>query len=1145
MREILLMLVELIILNKVLSTEKKNKKCGIIYFNEKAMNVKLKKSKKRQFLKASIFIVSAVLFFVAVYSIYPVFATIAPGSLEPGCSPTDPGCNVSAPLVTELSANTNITMATNTLSFNTSTLYIDPNNSRIGINTTSPLASLDVYGNLILSGTDRYLNFGSATSSNGYGLRDNSGILQLKNSDGNWINMVTSTALTVNSVGSTELSTTTVMAGAYGTAAQVLVLTVDEDGRITNLSTSSISIAGTQITSGMVSSTFGGTSQDSSAWTGVAYINGGVWSASSSLSSGLLVSSVMLEGENISLLTNNSGYITSSTADTLINKTWNGVVVGTQYGGTGTSTFTSGGLVFSNGTILTQNSSNLYWDNSNMKFGIGTDSPLAKLHITTTTEQLRLGYDGSHYASFVVDNNGELTILATGVTTTISNLSIGYLNVTSTLSLPSNSISSNEIAATTVVAGEYGTSSQSMILTVDADGRITNLSTSSIAIAGTQIISGVVANTYGGSGQDTSAWSGFLKLTTGTWSTSTISLTADITGVLPVANGGTGATSFTAGSLIFSNGTILAQDNSNFYWDDTNNRLGLGTTTPASALQIVTTTEQLRLGYNAGNYVSFTVSSTGQLDILSTGSAGIVKIGDAGNTSRSLTANDDLFVSGKLEVDGISYFDTTSTFGGNLTTPANALVLMSASSTLRMAYSASAYTEWTIGTDGQLSIASGQPTTTFSNNVVIDNLYSGILTMSQDGGQVDVMDIPVSSVATSGTAEGYNFLVDGLPAMSIYGLSDAAGSITGPFVSIGTVNTSSYKLYVKASASTSAGIGVDGYVRATGYITGTTTLDLAESYPIDCSADGKCPQSFDVVCSMEKEKNFVVEKCLDGYSDNVIGVVSEKPGFGLGDYDPMTYNPNTGITPSNYRMIALSGRVPVNVANANGNIKAGDYLTSSNVPGVAVKAIEPGRVIGVALTSSNSATGTVMVFVNPHWNVGSVSFVSNELPTEYGILDQFTMAIKNSLRKLGLVIEKGIAKVKELRTEKLCVGETCITESELKTMLNNNNTSSVAPVSSPVSVPANSNGGGGGGGSSSTPDPVVIISTSTPILQTPTQDDMTNYSSGGSSGNSGEGGSTVTPATPVTSIINTTPQTSVDSESVSALVTPVSTEPTP
>ena len=42
----------------------------------------------------------------------------------------------------------------------------------------------------------------------------------------------------------------------------------------------------------------------------------------------------------------------------------------------------------------------------------------------------------------------------------------------------------------------------------------------------------------------------------------------------------------TAGSLIFSNGTNLAQDNANLFWDDSANRLGLATTTPGSILSI-------------------------------------------------------------------------------------------------------------------------------------------------------------------------------------------------------------------------------------------------------------------------------------------------------------------------------------------------------------------------------------------------------------------------------------------------------------------------------------------------------------------------------------------------------------------------------
>ena len=56
---------------------------------------------------------------------------------------------------------------------------------------------------------------------------------------------------------------------------------------------------------------------------------------------------------------------------------------------------------------------------------------------------------------------------------------------------------------------------------------------------------------------------------------------------LPVGSGGTGSTSFTAGSVIFSNGTILTEDNANLFYDDTNNRLGIGTTTPLDTFHVV------------------------------------------------------------------------------------------------------------------------------------------------------------------------------------------------------------------------------------------------------------------------------------------------------------------------------------------------------------------------------------------------------------------------------------------------------------------------------------------------------------------------------------------------------------------------------
>jgi len=44
--------------------------------------------------------------------------------------------------------------------------------------------------------------------------------------------------------------------------------------------------------------------------------------------------------------------------------------------------------------------------------------------------------------------------------------------------------------------------------------------------------------------------------------------------------------SLTSGSVLFSNGTTIAQDNANLFFDDTNNRLGIGTASPAYRLDV-------------------------------------------------------------------------------------------------------------------------------------------------------------------------------------------------------------------------------------------------------------------------------------------------------------------------------------------------------------------------------------------------------------------------------------------------------------------------------------------------------------------------------------------------------------------------------
>lgn len=59
----------------------------------------------------------------------------------------------------------------------------------------------------------------------------------------------------------------------------------------------------------------------------------------------------------------------------------------------------------------------------------------------------------------------------------------------------------------------------------------------------------------------------------------------------------------TAGSVLFSNGTTIIQDNANFFYDSINHYLGLGTATPGAPIEISKVGSQMRFR-NGSNYMS-------------------------------------------------------------------------------------------------------------------------------------------------------------------------------------------------------------------------------------------------------------------------------------------------------------------------------------------------------------------------------------------------------------------------------------------------------------------------------------------------------------------------------------------------------------
>lgn len=88
----------------------------------------------------------------------------------------------------------------------------------------------------------------------------------------------------------------------------------------------------------------------------------------------------------------------------------------------------------------------------------------------------------------------------------------------------------------------------------------------------------------------------------GNASFSAVSLTADVSGILPLLNGGTATSTFYNGGVVFSDGSRLTQATSGFFFDNPNGRLGLGTSTPKYLLNLATSTPQL--GFSDGTATS-------------------------------------------------------------------------------------------------------------------------------------------------------------------------------------------------------------------------------------------------------------------------------------------------------------------------------------------------------------------------------------------------------------------------------------------------------------------------------------------------------------------------------------------------------------
>jgi hypothetical protein len=206
--------------------------------------------------------------------------------------------------------------------------------------------------------------------------------------------------------------------------------------------------------------------------------------------------------------------------------------------------------------------------------------------------------------------------------------------------------------------------------------------------------------------------------------------------------------------------------------------------------------------------------------------------------------------------------------------------------------------------------------------------------------------------------------------------------------------------------------------------------DLGEVY---YSSEGAIP--FGEIVSLNGTGVSHVSRSVKEYDNNALGIISTKPGSVLGEID------GSGVPV----VVGLSGRVPVKVSLKNGEIKAGDYITTSDIPGVGIKATKAGRVVGKALTSlsgSENETGMVMVFIqNTYFDGGEGNDFTSQISVATNeVMDRFTNSFKNTFEKLSDVLLDMNLFVKALTTEKIvtkeiCINQTCIVEDDLKEFL--------------------------------------------------------------------------------------------------------------
>ncbi|MEK7571830.1 MAG: hypothetical protein AAB553_06160 [Patescibacteria group bacterium] len=141
----------------------------------------------------------------------------------------------------------------------------------------------------------------------------------------------------------------------------------------------------------------------------------------------------------------------------------------------------------------------------------------------------------------------------------------------------------------------------------------------------------------------------------------------------------------------------------------------------------------------------------------------------------------------------------------------------------------------------------------------------------------------------------------------------------------------------------------------TAYATEVSSVGIATYLSID----NKQIQDGDIVISTSEGYQISTQ----AYDPRVIGVVTTKPAIELRNNDEKTGKP-----------VVNQGTAFVKVTKENGEVKTGDFITTSTVKGTGMKATRSGYVIGEALQDANFANNATVILIPVSLNLRYIQF---------------------------------------------------------------------------------------------------------------------------------------------------------------------------